>query len=152
MSQALHSLLEHAEAQRDEAIAALVQAEESNRRLRQQWDQLHSYHADYAALAPTLGGQATSIDRLRGHHAFMQRMEQALAQQQGLLAASDAQVTQRRQLLLEREIRVASVRKLQERRLFEEQRSTLRREQTRSDEAATQRSWRESARARSATH
>ena len=152
MTQSLQVLLQHAESERDEAMATLLRSEEANRRLRQQWEQLQAYRAEYAARAPTRGGQVTSIDRLRSHHGFMQRLEQALAQQQGLLASSNAQLTHHRQLLLARETRVASVRKLQERRRLDEQRSSARREQTRSDEAAMQRSWREGARDHAATH
>ena len=152
MTQSLHVLFEHAKSQRDEALAALLQAEETSRRLRQQLEQLQAYHAEYAAEAPTLSGTLTSIERLRSHHAFMQRLDQALVQQQGLLASCQAQLALRRQLLLERETRVASVRKLLERREAEQQRCSSRREQTQSDEAATQRSWRESALIRAVAH
>ena len=152
MSQSLQVLLQHAESQRDEAMAALLRAEAASRRLRRQWDQLCAYRAEYAARAPAQGGQVTTIERLRSHHVFMQRLDQALAQQQGLLASSDAQVAQSRALLLQRETRVASVRKLQQRRLLEEQQKTARREQTRSDEATLQRNWREGARHRATSH
>lgn len=152
MSQSLQVLLQHAERQRDEAMAALLRAQAASRRLRQQWDQLCAYRAEYAARAPTLGGQVTSIERLRSHHGFMQRLDQALAQQQGLLVSSDAQVAQNQALLLQRETRVASVRKLQQRRLLEEQQQSSRREQTSSDEATLQRNWREGARHRATSH
>ena len=139
MTESLQTLFAHAEQERDEALAALLQAEDAARRLRQQWDQLQSYHADYAARSPTLGGRAAPIDALRSHHAFMQRLDQALAQQQGLLQAGEQRVVEQRQQLLEREIRVASVRKLGERRLHEAQRGAQRLEQRRSDDFAAQR-------------
>ena len=139
MTESLQTLLSHAEHERDEAMATSLQAEENGRRLRQQWDKLQTYHADYAARAPALGGRAAPIDALRSHHAFMQRLDQALAQQQGLLQAAEQRITQQRQTLLELEIRVASVRKLQERRLHEAQRNTQRLEQRRSDDSAAQR-------------
>lgn len=146
MTQSLQPLLSHAEHERDEAMATLLQTEENGRRLRQQWDQLQSYHADYEARAPGLGGRTATIDALRGHHAFMQRLDQALAQQQGLLQATEQRIAQQRQQLLELEIRVASVRKLQDRRLQEAQRNTQRLEQRRSDDSAAQRHTRDSAR------
>lgn len=152
MNPSLTALLQHAENQRDEALASLLQAEAANRRARAQLEQLQSYHAEYAAGAPALRGAVTSIERLRSHHAFMQRLDQALEMQRAQMAHSNAQVAQRRQLLLERETRVASVRKLQERRDAQTQRSLARHEQSLSDESATQRSWRESARARAAAH
>ena len=145
MKQSLQTLLSHAEHERDEAKAALLQAEEAGRRLHQQWQQLQAYHADYAARAPTLGGRAAPIDTLRSHHAFMQRLDQALAQQQGLLQAAEQRVTQQRQTLLALETRVASVRKLQQRRLQEAQRNAQRLEQRRSDDGATRRRADESA-------
>ena len=145
MTQSLQTLLSHAERERDDAMAVVLQAEEHGRKLRQQWHQLQAYHADYAARAPTLGGRAAPIDTLRSHHAFMQRLDQALAQQQGLLQAAEQRVTQQRQTLLALETRVASVRKLQQRRLQEAQRNAQRLEQRRSDDGATRRRADESA-------
>ena len=139
MKQSLQTLLSHAEHERDEAKAALRQAEEAGRRLHQQWQQLQAYHADYAARAPTLRGRAAPIDALRSHHAFMQRLDQALAQQQGVLHAAEQRMKQQRQAQLVLEIRVASVRKLQERRLHEAERGAQRLEQRRSDDIAAQR-------------
>ena len=139
MTESLQTLLSHAEHERDEAMATLLQAEDNGRKLRQQWQQLQSYHADYTARAPALGGRAAPIDALRSHHAFMQRLDQALAQQQGLLQAAELRITQQRKTLLGLETRVASVRKLQERRLQEVQRNTQRLEQRRSDDSAAQR-------------
>ena len=152
MTTALHSLLEQAERHRDEAHAALLQGEDGARRARQQMDQLQAYHAEYAARTPTQRGRATSIDELRSHHAFMQRLDQAVAQQQGLLQAAEARVAQQRLLLLQRETRVASVRKLLQRRQAEAQRGALRQEQLRSDEAAAQRHWHDSAQRRAPSH
>ena len=160
MTQSLQTLLSHAEHERDEAMAALLQAEEAGRRLHQQWLQLHAYHADYAARAPTLSGRAVPIDALRSHHAFMQRLDQALAQQQGVLHAAELRLTQERYALLALETRVASVRKLQERRLHEGERGAQRLEQRRSDDSAAQRRtddsamqrrWRDSTLSHSAT-
>ena len=139
MPQSLQTLLDHATRERDVAIAALVQAEDQARRMRQQWEQLLAYRADYDAKSPAQHGRATTMDQLRGHHAFTQRLDQALSQQQGLLTGADQQVVRRRQTLLERETRLASERPLQERRLHDQQRS---------DEAATQRAWRDSAHSR----
>ena len=144
MTQALLSLLEHAQNQRDAALAELQRGEESAHQLRQQAQQLDSYHTDYAARAPTHNGRAAPIGLLRGHLAFMQRLDQAVAHQHGLLQAAEAQLVQRRQALVEFEIRVASVRKLLQRRDEVVQRRGSRQEQNRSDEATAQRRWRDS--------
>ena len=151
MNPPLQTLIQHAEQARDAAMATLLQAEDASRRLRQQWQQLQAYHADYAARAPGLSGRAAPIDALRSHHAFMQRLGQALAQQQGLLQAADQRAAQQRQALLAAEQRVASVRKLSERRQQEAQRSANALDERRRDESAMQRHWRDSAAGRSAT-
>ena len=152
MTQALQSLLEHAERERDEALACLVQAEDSSRRLRQQLEQLQAYRADCEARSPGSGGKAAPIELLRCHQGFALRLDQALAQQSGLLQSAESQLQLQRQLLLERETRVAAVRKLVERRLHEHQRSLARLDQKRSDEAAAQRRWHHSAHSRSIPH
>ena len=144
MNQPLQTLIQHAEQERDAAMATLLQADESSRRMRQQWQQLQAYHADYAARAPGLGGCAAPIDALRSHHAFMQRLDQALTQQQGLLQAADQRAAQQRQALLRLETRLASVLKLCERREQEAQRSAERLDERRRDESAMQRHWRDS--------
>lgn len=152
MTQALNALLEHAERQRDQALARLVQAEEANRRLRNQWEQLKAYRADYEARSPGMGGKAAPIELLRCHQGFVSRLDQALTQQSALMQSAEKQLAVKRHHLLERETHVASVRKLVERRVQDHQRTTARLEQKRSDEAATQRRWRDSAHSSTLTH
>ena len=152
MQQPLQTLITHVEQARDAAMVVLSQAEEASRRLRQQWEQLQAYHADYAGRAPALGGRAAPIAALRSHHAFMQRLDQALTQQQGLLQAADQRLAQQRQTLLALETRVASVRKLSERRQHDAQRSADRLDERQRDESAMQRHWRDSTAGRSVNH
>ena len=135
MTTALHTLLEHAENQRNEALALLLQAEEGARRMQQQSLQLHSYRDEYRLRQPGRAGASVSIELLRRHHEFMQRLEQALDQQKGQLKASEERLAQRRNDLLALETRVASVRKLVARRSHEEDRRGARQEQRRSDDA-----------------
>ena len=143
MSPALQTLIEQAERERDHAQAAVLQAEEHAGRMQTQRQQLQAYEADYASRAPGLGGQAATMAQLRAHHAFMQRLHQALLQQQGVLAQAEQQVLQRRQLLLACELRLAAVRKLVERRLQDEHLQAARQDQKRTDEAAAQAHWRQ---------
>lgn len=152
MTQALQSLLEHAERERDEALARLMQAEDASRRLREQYEQLQAYRADCEARSPGAGGKAAPIELLRCHQGFALRLDQALAQQGGLLQSADSQLLLHRQLLLERETRVAAVRKLVERRQHERQRTAARQEQKRSDEAVAQRHWHQGAHSRPMPH
>jgi flagellar FliJ protein len=136
MTKALHTLLEHAEQQRNEALALLLQAEEAARRLQQQALQLLAYRDEYRQRQPGMGGHSVSIELLRSHHEFMQRLELALTQQEGQTAQAENRLNARRAALLALETRVASVRKLMERRSKDLRRSHDRQEQRLSDDAA----------------
>jgi flagellar FliJ protein len=152
MSQSLQALLEHAERERDEAMVALVQAEDACRHLQQQLDQLLDYRREFESRSPGAGGKAAPIELLRCHQGFAQRLEQALAQQGDLVQSTESRLQSLRQVLLQRETRVAAVRKLVERRLQEQQRNQARLEQKRSDEAAAQRRWHHGANSRPMPH
>ena len=142
MNQPLITLLEIAERERDSAEAALAQAEDMALRLQQQMEQLQAYRADYEARSPAGNGRAAPIELLRCHQGFMQRLDQALAQQQGTLQAARQRAEQRRAELMAQQMRVAGVRKLLERRLRELDAVGQKQEQRRSDELALQRHWR----------
>lgn len=136
MSSALLTLLEQAETERDVALARMLAADETARQARTQAEQLHAYREDYRRRAPAQGGRSANIELMRCHHGFVQRLDQAIEQQRALLARLEHQAAQQRATLLEREVRVASVKKLMQRRAQESQRGAARSEQRRSDEAA----------------
>lgn len=136
MTAALHTLLEHAERQRDDALAALLQGQAALRRLEAQADQLRDYRDDVRTRHPALGGRSAGIEALRCHQDFMQRLDQALHQQDGQLQAQQARCAALRSQLVAQETRVASVRKLLERRGQAAQLQADRLEQRRSDESA----------------
>lgn len=144
MPATLNNLLTHAERLRDEALARVRVAEESARRLQLQTGQLRAYRDEYRQRGPAAGGRSTTIDMLRCHAEFMQRLEQALDQQLASTARAEAQTTRLRQALVAEEVRVASVRKLAERRLAERDLAATRLDQRRSDESALQSAWRQS--------
>jgi len=141
MPQALKTLLEIVTRERDQAAAAMAQAEQQLRAQQQQWEQLQAYQADYVRRAPAHGGRAAPIEVLRTHQAFMGRLDQALTHQQRVLSAADGEAQLRRQTLLQRETRLASVRKLMQRRATSAAREADRAEQRRTDEAAMQHHW-----------
>jgi flagellar FliJ protein len=140
-SSALTTLLEQAENERDAALARLQQADEAARQARAQAEQLHAYREDYRRRAPALNGKAASIELVRCHQGFMQRLDQAIEQQRGQLARLERQAVEQREVLLERELRVASVKKLLERRTEEAQRHAARIEQRQADEIAGRRAF-----------
>lgn len=141
MTQALTTLLEHAEHQRDQAQAALRQAEELVRSSTLQAEQLQLYRAEYEARHPARSGRSAPIELLRVHLNFMQRLEQAQALQGSQLQAAQTRVEQRRQALIALETRVAAVRKLLQRRDQDQLQVELRREQRHNDEASQNRAW-----------
>jgi flagellar protein FliJ len=145
MSQGLHTVLQHAERQRDEALAALAQAQDALQRHQLQAEQLHSYTQDYAARDPARTGRAAAIELLRCHLAFMDRLAQANQQQLAQVQATHKRCEHLRQLLVQQETYVAAVRKLLEKRVEAQRLRTQKREQQRSDEAASQKLWRERA-------
>ncbi len=138
MTTTLHTLLEHAEHQRDTALAELLQAEDHARRQRAMAEQLQAYRDDYRARHPALGGRSVNIELLRCHQGFMQRLDQALQQQLDQIQNADARCAALRARLVAKETRVASVRKLLERRADQSRLHVERLEQRRSDEAAQQ--------------
>ncbi len=144
MTAALETLLEQAERLRDEARVAVLQADESVQRARTQADQLRLYRDEYRQRHPAQGGRSASIEVLRTHYAFMQRLDQSLGHQQIQLQAAQGRAATHRAALLSAETRLASVRKIRDRRAHETQRSEHRREQRRADDAGQQRSaWRD---------
>lgn len=137
-NQALHTLLDHAERERDQARATVLQAEDTGRRFDQQKQQLLGYRTEYEQRHPSVDGRSTTIDVLRHHAHFMERLDQALQHLQGQVRLHDTQMARLRQQLLAREMRLASVRKLLERRGKEQLRKDERQDQRATDDAAQQ--------------
>ncbi len=133
---ALNTLLEHAEIERDAALARMMQADDATRQARAQADQLHAYREDYRRRAPAFDGRSASIELVRCHRGFMERLDQAIDQQREQLARFEQGAVALREVLLEREVRVAAVKKLIERRTQETQRVQARTEQRHADEAS----------------
>lgn len=141
---ALDTLLEHAEAERDQALAALQRAEEQLRQAQTQAQQLRDYRGEYQQRWANQFRVGGTMEIVQCYQSFMQRLDEALAQQTRQAEAAAAQVERARQVLLAAETRVASVRKLIERRHAEIRRADERRDQRQTDETAQQTLWRAS--------
>ena len=137
----LQLLLERAEAERDAVQLRALRAAETARRLATQAEQLLAYRDEYRRRAPAHGAKAAEIGLLRCHRDFMQRLEQAIAQQRVQLETAERDAAVLHHALLAQETRVASVRKLIERRTQEARRAAARVEQRRSDEDALRAGW-----------
>ena len=133
---ALNTVLEQAEAERNQAQLALRRAEEQTARLQAQADQLGQYRSEYQQRWAGQFSRQGAIEIVQCYQSFMQRLDEAMAQQTQQAETARQQALRLREQLLAAELRVASVRKLIERRQHEARRNEQRREQRQSDEHA----------------
>lgn len=132
----LHLLLEREEALRDAALRRLQQAEDDARRAQAQTEMLSTYRDEYRARWGAQFAHGASVSVVQCYRGFMTRLDDAIAQQQRQAADAAVHAGQCRDELAARQVRVASVRKLIERRSHEQRRGAARREQKSGDEAA----------------
>jgi flagellar FliJ protein len=139
--ESLTSLLELASAERDRATLALRGAEQQRRRLEMQAEQLGGYRAEYRQRWGGSFTKPSAMTIVHCYQGFMSRLDDAIGQQRQQLDQAAAAVERARAHLLACETRVASVRKLIERRQFEHRRWADRCEQRQTDETAQQSRW-----------
>lgn len=132
----LATVLEHAERERDDAMARLRQAETALRNAQTQAEQLRQYRGEYQQRWNERFRQPGTIELLHCVQGFGQRLDQAVTMQSHSASQAESRLAQARELLLAREQRVAAVRKLIERRQGELRRVAERRDQRQTDEAA----------------
>jgi flagellar FliJ protein len=137
--QTLHLLLEHEEAERDGVLRQLQQAEEQSRRARSQADLLFGYRDEYRQRWSARFAGGGSMPLVQCYQGFMHRLELAITQQMREVERAEARVQQTRAALTAQQQRVASVRKLIERRQREQLVKAQRQDQKVSDEAALRR-------------
>jgi flagellar protein FliJ len=132
---ALHTLLEQAESQRNIALAAFGHARARRDDARTQSRELALYRDDYTA---RWNGEfkrgAAALEVLRSYHQFAGRLELAISQQAHALAVCEQALVRANDVLAAHELRVASVRKLIERRVHEARAVHAQREQRASDD------------------
>ena len=139
---ALKTLLDHAEGARDQLLAALRRADQQAERVQAQADQLTVYRNEYQQRWAGQFSRRGAIEIVHCYQSFMQRLDEAVAQQQQQVDAATAACERLRGQLMAAEMRVASVRKLIERRVVEQRRAHDRHEQRQTDETAQQIRWR----------
>ncbi len=138
----LNLLMEREQRQCDQAQAALQRADAAARQAHEQRVQLVGYRNDYEARWSAQFHRGGAMDILLCYRNFMQRLDQAVAIQTHQAEQADRHLAQARQRLLECERRVASVRKLIERRAAELAHAGRQREQKQVDEQAQRMHWR----------
>jgi flagellar protein FliJ len=131
----LETLLRHSEAERDRCFATAQTAGEHERAAQAQYDQLLDYRRDYEARWHDQFSRQGTMELVQCYQGFMLRLSQAVEHQQAALQHATSRLEQARAALLAREIRVASVRKLIDRRRQRERGERDRREQKSTDES-----------------
>ena len=134
--QTLLLLLKHAETDRDSALAASELATRAERACIAQLQQLADYRRDYEARWNAQFSRGAEMALVRCYHDFMARLSQAVDQQQRAAQIATAHKDAALKTLRERELRVASVGKLIEKRSHEIRLGSERREQKQFDEMA----------------
>ncbi|MEO6408738.1 MAG: flagellar export protein FliJ [Burkholderiaceae bacterium] len=136
--QTLKPLLDHAEAQRNAALAAFNQTRAQRDAARTQAHDLGAYRDDYRQRWNSRFQVGAALAIVQCYRQFGDRLELAITQQANAVAAAERAFTRANDTLVAHELRVASVRKLMERRDLERWRGDERREQ-RSDDEFSQR-------------
>jgi flagellar FliJ protein len=137
----LMALLGQAERERDDAMASMQRASQSHLAALAQADQLVAYRSEYEARFREQFSRTSTIDILQCYQGFSARLGQAIDQQQQVAAHAALKLEQSREGLRDQEMRVASVRKLIERRLQELRLVADRRDQKQTDEFASRAAW-----------
>lgn len=139
--QALTTVLTQAESARDSALGALREADDRAQGSRDQALQLQQYRSEYEQRWTHQFARHGAIEIVQCYRSFMDRLDQALTQQQQACVFAEARAAQARHELVERERRVASVRKMIERKLEEQRLLNQRHEQKQTDEAGQRAVW-----------
>ena len=136
MTDTLTTLLEQAEAARNQALAAFNQARARCDAARNQAVQLDAYRADYQQRWSLQFAQGAALEIVRCYQGFADRLEAAITQQGQAVGAAQAAQARAGDVLTANELRVASVRKLIERRALAARQASEQREQKADDEHA----------------
>ncbi len=149
--QPLFALLALAERERDQSLAAHQRAARAAEQASAQAQQLLGYRSDYEQRWTTQFRTEGSMPVVHCYQGFMSRLGQAVAHQDTVIERAHQHLAAAEQVLRQHELRVASVRKLIERRSLEQQRLAQRRDQKATDEFAARATWQRDAAERTGT-
>ena len=105
---------------------------------RAQLDELTQYRIDYAAQFQERAGGGVSATALQDYRQFLDKLDQAIQQQQMVIERQELEVERHRQRWLELRTRCNAMDKVVERFRSEERRAADRREQSETDERSAQ--------------
>jgi flagellar protein FliJ len=137
----LMALLAQTERERDDALQQHQRLEAAFQAAQTQADQLVTYRRDYEQRWTAQFSKEGAMPLVNCYQNFNERLTQAVEFQRNAVQQAQSAAEKGRATWMEREIRVASVRKLIERRVHEIQLSTERREQKITDEFASRAGW-----------
>jgi flagellar FliJ protein len=132
----LTTLLEQAESQRNIALAAFNQARGRRDDARAQARDLETYRHDYTERWADQFKRGAPLEVVRSYHQFAGRLDTAIAQQATAITVCEQVLARANDVLTAHELRVASVRKLIERRVQDARLGVMQREQRADDELA----------------
>lgn len=136
----LELLLERERRRRDEAIAQWRTAQRNLDAARSQFDGLTTYRTEYCRRWSGQFARSVTIDIMRCYQGFVERLEQAIGQQGGAVRMAETGLETARRRMVEREVKVATVERLIQRRADHLARAAERRETKTLDELSQRRS------------
>ena len=95
--------------QRDGTAQALMRVQNSCLFAQDQMSQLEVYAAETASRWTAAAQSGTTPELLRHHYQFLDRLQQAIGLQQGVLAAESGKLAHAKRLVLEAEFRLVSL-------------------------------------------
>jgi flagellar FliJ protein len=129
--------IEVATRRRDQADQAFMQARRAVQFAQTQLDQLESYAVDTQGRWSTAAAATTSPALLHHHYQFMDRLQQAIGMQAGVIEDLRRQAETARQRCLQEEVRVAGLNLVMKKKLSTHELLLSRREQRQMDELAS---------------
>lgn len=128
--------IEHASLRRDELAKTVARVERSQNFARDQMAQLKGYAADTDARWTGSGARGVSLELVRHQYQFMDRLQQAIELQSGVLANTARQLELAKANLLQAEIRLSGLNQILKSRQTAMLSQQRRREQRQTDEFA----------------
>jgi len=128
--------IEHASLRRDELAKAVARVERSQNFARDQMAQLKGYAADTDARWTGSGARGLSLELVRHQYQFMDRLQQAVELQSGVLANTARQLELAKANLLQAEIRLSGLNQILKSRQTVMLSQQRRRDQRQTDEFA----------------
>ena len=134
---ALTVAVEVASRKRDEALRLLQEAQGAQHAAQDQLNQLQGYARETEGRWGMRADAAVQPEVMFHHYQFMDRLSHAVGLQTGVGSDHASRVQDATRTLLEAELRLASLRKVVEKRQQDHERQQMRREQKQTDERAS---------------